>query len=467
MTRLFGLKTTFCLLLSCLLSPARGDSAEPRVSFARQIHPILAAKCQGCHQSSLSSGGMVVSSYADFKKGGRHGTPFVPGKPDESLVMKHLTGVAEPRMPMGMDPLPDGSIELFRRWIAEGAEEDAAEDTDPIPTEAPRYLASPVITALAFSADGRILAVSGNHEVLLHRPDGSELLARLVGRSERVHALAFSPDGKLLAAVGGSPARFGEVQLWEVEGRRLRRAVKVGSDTLFGAAFSADGRYLAFGCPDKTVRIFDVATSEETRKMENHQDWVFATEFSVDGKRLVSVSRDHFLKLSEVATGAFLENLNLLTKATFGGQGELYALSRHPTKDIVVAAGDDRTPRIYTLHRPRAIRIDDDSCLLRELERQGGAVEVVRFSPDGALVAVGGMADQVNIYAAETGAKVATLTGHKGGIYALAFAPGGRIATAGFDGMVRIYQVKTGTLEKAFVPVPLGTAALRTGSRLR
>ena len=129
------------------------------------------------------------------------------------------------------------------------------------------------------------------------------------------------------------------------------------------------------------------------------------------------------------------------------------------------SAGDDRTPRMYTMHRPRAIRIDDDSCLLRELEPQPGAVQAVRFSPDGAFIAVGGMGESVNVYASDTGAKVASVGGHKGAIYGLAFGPGGRLAAAGFDGVVRIYDVKRQSLEKSFVPVPVAAAPPRTASR--
>jgi WD40 repeat protein len=76
-----------------------------------------------------------------------------------------------------------------------------------------------VITALRFSPDGQFLAVSGYHEILLHRSDGSGLVARLIGQSERIQSLAFSPDGRYLAASGGTPGQFGEVQIWNCDRR--------------------------------------------------------------------------------------------------------------------------------------------------------------------------------------------------------------------------------------------------------
>ncbi len=80
----------------------------------------------------------------------------------------------------------------------------------------PVYALPPVITALDYSPDSQLLAVSGYHEVLLHKADGTGLVGRLVGLSERINAIAFSPDGKQLAVAGGSPGRFGEVQVWDV-----------------------------------------------------------------------------------------------------------------------------------------------------------------------------------------------------------------------------------------------------------
>src|SRR5947209_17375133 len=127
-------------------------------------------------------------------------------------------------MPRGKQPLSMSEVELIKRWITEGARDDTPASTRDVVDmdHPPKYLLPPVITAVAYSPDSKLLAVSGYHEVLLHKADGSGLVARLVGLSERVQSVAFSPDGKYLAAVGGSPGRFGEVQIWDGTGKQLK-----------------------------------------------------------------------------------------------------------------------------------------------------------------------------------------------------------------------------------------------------
>src|SRR5690606_29905382 len=105
--------------------------------------------------------------------------------------------------------------------IAAGAHDDTPASTTPQydAEHPPVYEAAPVLTSLDFSPDGSLLAVSGYHEVLLHKADGSELVGRLVGLAERIESAIFSPDGVRLAVTGGSPGRLGEVQVWNVPER--------------------------------------------------------------------------------------------------------------------------------------------------------------------------------------------------------------------------------------------------------
>ena len=184
----------------------------------------------------------------------KDGAAIVPGQPEKSHLFRQITpvkGVAE-MPPKKMAPLHESEVALIKRWIAEGAKDDTPENAkQPFDAERPPiYSRPPVIASLDFSPDGSLLAVAGFHEVILWKGDGSAPLARLVELSERVQSVRFSPDGRKLAVAGGRPAQMGEVQIWDVEKRTLALSVPVGFDTVYGAAWSPDGRMVSFGCPD-------------------------------------------------------------------------------------------------------------------------------------------------------------------------------------------------------------------------
>ncbi len=417
-------------------------AAEP--GYFHDIRPILQRQCQGCHQPNLKSSNLDLTTYEGLKMGGKRG-------PAIGLLVKYLTGEIKPQMPLGMAPLPAEQVEMVRSWATAGGLDDTpAEARETLSAGAPTvYSLPPVLTALAFSPDGKMLAVSGNREILLHTLDGSAPPKRLAGLSDNILSLAFSHDGGLLVAGGGTPARFGEIQFWDLPAARLRRSVTMTGDTVFGVSLSPDGTRVAAGCTDNTVRIVDSATGKELNKMGAHENWVLGTTFSVDGKRVVSVGRDRSAKLTDAASGAFQENVNLL-------RGELAAVARHPSENIVVIGGEDRIAYVYLMDRPKNMKIADDTTLVRKLERQNGVIAALAWSPDGNRIAVAGAAPEVTVYDAGTGARVTACTGHSAGIYSVAFSPDSTtLATGGFDGTVRLYDAATGALKKAFVPVPL------------
>jgi WD40 repeat protein len=430
---------------------ASADGAEP--SYFRDVRPIIQRQCQGCHQPNLKSSGLDLTTFESLQAGGKRG-------PAPALLVKYLKGELKPQMPLGQPALPADQIELFAGWVAAGAKDDTPEEArETISVGKPViYHQPPVVTAVAFSPDGKTLAVSGNREVLLHSVDTPGAPPkRLPGLSERILSLAYSKDGSTLLAAGGTPARFGEFQLWDLSSGQLRRSTMTCADTVFGASLSPDGTRVAAGCTDNTVRIVDAATGKEIYKIGNHENWVLGTVFGVDSKRIVSVGRDRAAKLTDAVSGAFLENVNLL-------RGELAAVARHPAKEIVVLGGEDRTPYIYMMDRPKNMKIADDTTLIRKLPRQNGPIATLAWSPDGRLIAVGGAAPEVNVYDSESGALVATAKGHTAGIYTVAFSQDGKtLATAGFDGQVRLYVAETGQNLRTFVPVPLEISDARSG----
>ena len=429
------------------LTPQAQEPQPQAIEFSRDIRPILDRNCTSCHQPASKQSDLDLTTFDRFQAGGRRGPAFVPGSPEQSLVIQFITAAMKPSMPMGQPPLAATDVSRIRDWISSGAKGDAPSEI--VSSEPAVYHQAPVITALRFSPDGQTLAVSGNREVLLHRADGSGMVKRLPGKSDRILSIAFSADGNLMIAGGGTPARFGEIQFWDPNEGKLLRAAETTSDTVFGASLSPDASKVAVGCADNTVRAFETATGKELYKISAHENWVLGTTFGMDSKRLVSVGRDRAAKLIDANAGQFLENVNQM-------HGELAAVARHPRADDIVIGGEDRIPYIYKMDRPRNMKVGENATLVRQLAVQDGAIFALDWSPDGKRVAVGGAGPTVNIYDAESGLPLASCKGHTAGIYAVAFSPDStRVATGGFDGQVRLYSAAACTLEKSFVPVPL------------
>ncbi|MBI3412337.1 MAG: PD40 domain-containing protein [Planctomycetes bacterium] len=453
-------------------SPAKNekDKEPDTVSYYKDVRPILQQHCQGCHQPAKAQGGFVMTGFSElFKKSDKDNTGIVAGQPDKSEIVHQITSQSgkPPAMPRGKDPLSDREVRLITRWIAQGAKDDTPASARGAIVDAehpPAYELPPVITSLAYSPDGSLLAVPGYHEVLLHKADGSGLVARLVGLSERIQSVAFSPDGKWLAVTGGDPGRFGEVQLWDVARKKLKLSLPVTFDTVNGASWSFDSKKLAFGCADNSLRAIDPETGQQILFQGGHSDWVLGTVWSKDAGHLISVSRDRSMKLTEVATQRLIDNITSITPGAL--KGGLQAVDRHPQNDNLLVGGADGAPRIYQMFRTKDRKIGDDFNLIKAFPAMGGRIFAVKFSPDGKRIVAGTSNErkgEVHIYDAADAKLIAKLKGQNGPVYAVAYRPEGKeVASAGFDGLVRINNADDGKLVREFLPVPL---TAKTSSR--
>jgi WD40 repeat protein len=439
------------------------DLVPDTISYYKDVRPIIQQHCQGCHQPAMAKGGYVMTAYADlFKKTDNDIAGIVAGNLKESEVYQQIVPQKgeKPAMPRGKEPLSDREVTIVRKWIEQGAKDDtpaSAKLPDVDADHPPVYQQPPVINSLAFSRDGELLAVSGYHEVLVHKADGSGLVARLIGISERIQSLAFSPDGKWLAVTGGNPGRFGEVQIWNVEKRALKMSVAITFDTVYGGSWSHDSKLIAFGGADNSLRAIDAETGKQVLYQGSHSDWVLDTVFSLKSNFLVSVGRDRAMKLTEVATQRLEDNITSITPGAL--KGGLQSVDRHPQKDELLIGGADGTPKLYQMYRTKPRQIGDDFNNIRNYPTMPGRIFAVKFSPDGNRVVAGSSFDgkgEVRVYETNTAKPVSTFKNINGPIYALAYHPKGTVvASAGFEGIVHLNDPATGASVSDFVPVPL------------
>ncbi|MEO7653221.1 MAG: c-type cytochrome domain-containing protein, partial [Bryobacteraceae bacterium] len=175
--------------------------------FAKDVAPIFAANCIGCHSGSAKMGGLDLDTMESIAKGGNHGKALIAGKSDESRLYLMVTGKLNPPMPLATKTLAAGEMDVIRRWIDAGASPGVPVvvsqlNKSSVPELKPRTVVKPQIGSLAYRPDGKLLALGAYKEVRLADATG-KALGVLSGHAEAVRALAFSRDGTLLAAAGG------------------------------------------------------------------------------------------------------------------------------------------------------------------------------------------------------------------------------------------------------------------------
>ena len=311
---------------------------------------------------------------------------------------------------------------------------------------------------ISFSPDGRILAsggggagwgsirfydvVTGEHlrtiddERTAERNDQLNLrIGTSVSHSGiygSVRSLSFRLDGKTLA----SGLSDGTIRIWDAQTDELLRTFMGHASGVENIAFHPDGKTLASsGRLDGTIRIWDADTGGRLHTLIGHTGWIHNFSFSPDGKTLASTSHDETIRIWDAITGEHLHTL-------IGHTGAVYSVSFHPNGKTIASVSEDSTLRIWDA---------TTGAYLRTLTRHTGWVESVSFSPDGQTLASGSRDEMVRIWDADTGKLLHTLTGHTGYVSSVAFRPYGRVLASGSaDNSIRFWDATTGEHLRTF-----------------
>jgi WD40 repeat protein len=228
--------------------------------------------------------------------------------------------------------------------------------------------------------------------------DSGQIIRKVDGLADRVTCLAVSPDGKFLAAGGGAPTLEGEIKIYELpQLKRVADLPTAHSDTVYGLAFSADGKLLASAGADKFVRVWEVPSGKAIKSMEGHTHHAMDVSWKADGKLLASAGADSTIRVWTYETGEQARSItghtNQVNRVMFVGA----------TPQVATVAGD-MTARVWNAENSQAVRT---------FAGAKGFLQSLAVSKDGKTIAAGGQDGKVLVFELATGKLLKTLPDDK------------------------------------------------------
>jgi RNA polymerase sigma factor (sigma-70 family) len=285
-----------------------------------------------------------------------------------------------------------------------------------------------VIFGVGFSADGRrLVSWACDKTVRVWETQSGKELSRMDVDDWRGWRL--SPDGKLLAVRKGEEK---VLRLWDVPANREYRQLALPAD-LAAVAFSPDSKVLAIstGDAEKPARIvlWDIDKGKELGSLTGHKSAVYGLAFSPDGKKLASGGYDHTMRLWDLVQRKEISTTPTLTspvyEMTFSPDGQ--TLIGHGVSENYIRRWDVAT---WRERQPTA--------------GPGMSIGSIVYSPDGELLAsISG--NGIWLWSLVSGELERKLEGHSGAVAAVMFSTVGHsLASASQDSTLRVWDLRTG-----------------------
>lgn len=383
-----------------LLATAGLLHAQEKISYDDHILPIFEQACLNCHNPDKAKGGLDLSNFGGAMKGGSSGKVVEPGDVSSTLInsVKHT---AEPNMPPEGEKLSGDQIALLVKWIEGGLLENkssaarkptkpkfetslgsspGAKPEGPPPMPEHLLLEPPVITerpsavhAIAASPWAPLLAVTAQHQILLHHTESLELIGILPFPEGDPISLAFTPGARYLIVGGGVQGKSGFTVTFDVTNGS--RVVSAGRE--FDSILAADIRpsfdIVATGGPSKLLKLWNTQSGELIRSEKKHTDWITALDISPDGILLASGDRNGGVWVWEAETGNEFHTLR-------AHQAAITALFFRADSNLLASASEDGSVRFWEMNNGGEVK---------KIDAHAGGVTAFAYAKDGTFVTAG------------------------------------------------------------------------------
>jgi WD40 repeat protein len=294
------------------------------------------------------------------------------------------------------------------------------------------------IEAMNISKDGKKLLTGDIDGVLkIWSLESGENLLTLPTKSGWINDVSFSPDGNILAAA----FRSGVVKLWNAETGIELVTLSGHSNEVLSLAFDSTGAYLATGGWDWKIKVWEIntsistTTSQEILTLAGHTGAIEELSFSPDGTKLSSVSYDGTVRVWNFYRGGIGDEL-VFVNGSAPGPEWMNTIALGPDGKYLATSNADRTPKVWNAKSGE---------LVRNLIGHEAPVERVEISPDGAYIATTGHDNKVIIWASSNGEELLSLDGFNcdvsGAGCDVAFSPDGiNLAVIDYDGFLRVFD---------------------------
>ncbi|MGF1582956.1 MAG: WD40 repeat domain-containing protein [Gemmataceae bacterium] len=247
------------------------------------------------------------------------------------------------------------------------------------------------------------------------------------GHTAEVLALTFSPNGRLVASGGADNT----VRIWDLETGKEVRKCQGHFGTVFGVVFSPDGKHLYSCSEDKTIRKWDVETAKELQRYAGATDYINGVAISPDGKWLAGAGQDQFVRIWDVESGKQLHAMKKHARFVF-------SVAFSPDGKNLASASSDRTVRIWGVKTGQEQKV---------LEGHMDQVLSVVYSPDGSQLLTASEDETVKLWDATTGKLMRTYKGHNAVVGTAVFSPDGvRFLSGSDDQTLKLWDVRSGEI---------------------